>query len=150
MHYNFGNFPGRGGVVDGLLYVMGQLVGMLIAAGVTIAAIYLVRGPLARFLAAIIEDETVVQLGVSFVVLLFGLRGLSTILNYISQPALNAILRELSTLLSQLAADVQWAGQVAALLFIGYALTRSWRAPLVEADEAVEGPPALETVEDAE
>ena len=110
-----------------LIYIMGQLVGILIAAGVTMAAIYLVRGPLERFLAALIPDEVVVRLATNFVLLLLGLRGLATILGYISQPELQAVLGALTGLLDGMAADVQWAAQVAALLFIGYAIARRWR-----------------------
>lgn len=109
---------------SGIVYIMGQLVGMLLAAGVTMAAIYLVRGPLERFLAALIDDPVVARLGSSFVLLLFGLRGLVAILNYITQPELQEVLGELIRLLERLAADVQWVAQVAALFFIGYAISR--------------------------
>lgn len=139
--------------MDNLLYVMGQVIGMLIAAGVTMAAIYLVRGPLQRFLLAVVEDEAVATLGTHFVLLLFGLRGLATILNYISEPALNSILAELSALLNRLAADVQWVAQVAALLFIGYSLRsgfRGWRQPAAgEPAGALAAQPPLADAEQA-
>lgn len=120
-----------------VVYIMGQLVGMLLAAGLTMAAIVLVRGPLARFLEAVIGDATVARLGTNFVLLLFGLRGLATILGYISQPELQGILGALTGLLGQLAADVQWAAQVAALLFIGYAIGQ-WRRDVGGVGAAVE------------
>ena len=98
------------------------LVGVLLAAGLTVFAISYIRKPLAGFLSLLIDDEGVVKAGASFVALLIGLRGLSAVLGFITQTQLSRLLLNLSSMLQDLAGVVQWAAYIAALLFIGYSI----------------------------
>lgn len=106
------------------LELLGQVVGILIAGGLTLAVVVLLQRPVERFLLHLLDDPVVARMGTLFVVLLLSLHGLATILNYITQPQIQAILGGLSGLLLRMAEVVQWLAQVAALLFIGYALKR--------------------------
>jgi hypothetical protein len=98
------------------------LLGVILAAGLTVFAISYIRRPLAAFLGLLIADEQVVKAGASFVALLIGLRGLSAVLGFITQTQLSRLLMNLSSMLQDLAGVVQWAAYIAALLFIGYSI----------------------------
>jgi hypothetical protein len=102
--------------------LLGQVVGILIAGGLTLAVVVLLQGPVERFLLHLLNDPVVARMGTLFIVVLFSLHGLAAVLDYITQPELHAILGGLSALLLRMADAVQWLVQVAALLFIGYAL----------------------------
>ena len=104
--------------------LLGQIVGILIAGGLTLAVVVLLQRPLERFLLHLLGDAVVARMGTLFVVLLLSLHGLATVLNYITQPQIHLILGGLSDLLLRMAGVVQWVAQVAALLFIGYAIMR--------------------------
>lgn len=102
--------------------LLGQVVGILIAGGVTLAVVVLVQGPLERFLLYLLGDRVVARTATVFTVILFSLHGLATVLDYITQPQLHVVLAGLTGLLLRLADVLQWVVQVAALLFVGYAL----------------------------
>lgn len=104
--------------------LLGQVVGVLIAGGLTLAVVVLLQRPVERFLLHLLDDPVVARMGTLFVVILLSLHGLATVLDYITQPELHAILGNLSGLLLRMAGAVQWLVQVAALLFIGYALKK--------------------------
>lgn len=103
-----------------------ELVGFVLAAGLTVGVIFWVRRPLAQLLARLIRDETVAQAGTTFVLILLGLRGLSAMFGYITQPNLSQLFGGLTGLLNRLADEIQWAVWIAALLFIGYSI-QGWR-----------------------
>jgi hypothetical protein len=111
------------GMVDAV-DLLGQVVGILIAGGLTLAVVVLLQRPVERFLLHLLQDPVVARTGTLFVVVLLTLHGLATVLDYITQPELHAILGGLSGLLLRMAEAVQWLVQVAALLFIGYSLKR--------------------------
>jgi hypothetical protein len=120
--------------------LLGQVVGILIAGGLTLAVVVLLQGPVERFLLHLLNDPVVARMGTLFIVVLFSLHGLATVLDYITQPELHAILGGLSALLLRMADAVQWLIQVAALLFIGYSLRRGWgNRDVAERDLAVRG-----------
>lgn len=104
--------------------LLGQVVGILIAGGLTLAVVVLLQRPVERFLLHLLGDPVVARMGTLFIVVLLSLHGLATVLDYITQPELHAILGNLSGLLLRMAEAVQWLVQVAALLFIGYALKK--------------------------
>jgi hypothetical protein len=113
----------KGGNVDPL-ELLGQVVGILIAGGLTLGVVVLLQRPVERFLLHLLDDPVVARMGTLFVVLLLSLHGLATVLDYITQPQIHAILGGLSGLLLRMAEVIQWVAQVAALLFIGYAIMR--------------------------
>lgn len=122
-------------MVDPIL-LLGQVVGILIAGGLTLAVVILLQRPVERFLLHLLHDPVVARTGTLFLVVLLSLHGLATVLDYITQPELHAILGGLSGLLLRMADAVQWLGQVAALLFIGYSLRRGLAGGVREAAEA--------------
>ena len=110
-----------------LWYVVG-VAGFLLALGLTAAVIMLVRKPLAQFLARIVRDEKVANMGATFVLVLLALRGLEGILDSINQTHLNFLFGKMTGMLAGMANDIQWVIYIAALLFIGYSL-QGWRGP---------------------
>lgn len=110
-----------------LWYVVG-VAGFLLALGLTAAVIMLVRKPLAQFLARIVRDEKVANMGATFVLVLLALRGLEGILDSINQTHLNFLFGKITGMLAGMANDIQWVIYIAALLFIGYSL-QGWRGP---------------------
>ena len=110
-----------------LWYVVG-VAGFLLALGLTAAVILLVRKPLAQFLARIVRDEKVANMGATFVLVLLALRGLEGILDSINQTHLNFLFGKITGMLAGMANDIQWVIYIAALLFIGYSL-QGWRGP---------------------
>ena len=111
----------KGGNVT-VIEIMAAAIGIILALGITALVMIVVRGPLFRFLNALLDDEGVARLGVAFVILLLGLHGLRAALSFITVPELEPILTGIGILLVDLAGALQWAAGVAALLFIGYAL----------------------------
>ena len=110
-----------------LWYVVG-VAGFLLALGLTAVVIMLVRKPLAQFLARIVRDEKVANMGATFVLVLLALRGLEGILDSINQTHLNFLFGKITGMLAGMANDIQWVIYIAALLFIGYSL-QGWRGP---------------------
>lgn len=107
-----------------LIDIMAAAIGIILALGITALVSILARGPLHRFLSAVLDDEAVARLGVAFVLLLLALHGVRAALGFISLPELAPILDGIALLLLDLAGAIQWAAGVAALLFIGYSLRR--------------------------
>ncbi len=105
-----------------LIQILAAAIGIILALGITALIMITVRDPLHRFLSALLDDEAVAQLGVTFVVVLLGLHGLRAILGFFTLPELEPVLQGISILLLDLAGAIQWAAGVAALLFIGYSL----------------------------
>ena len=122
-----------------LIQILAAAIGIILALGITALVMITVRGPLHRFLNALLDDQAVVQIGVTFVLLLLGLHGLRAILGFFTLPELEPILQGISILLLDLAGAIQWAAGVAALLFIGYSLralqSNPTRRPPLAADE---------------
>jgi hypothetical protein len=106
------------------LELLGQVVGILIAGGLTLAVVVLLQRPVERFLLHLLKDPVVARMGTLFMVVLLSLHGLATVLDFITQPQIHLILGGVSGLLLRMAEVVQWLAQVAALLFVGYALMR--------------------------
>lgn len=111
------------GLVTGFL-------GFILAGGVTVGVILWVRRPLTRVLKRLLNDELIANAGATFVLILLGLRGVSTMFDYVTHPILGEFFDNLTRLLNNLANDIQWAVWIAALLFIGYAIRG--RKPNVE------------------
>lgn len=107
-----------------LIELMAAAIGIILALGISALVMIVVRGPLFRFLNALLDDEGMARLGVAFVLLLLGLHGLRAALGFITVPELDPILSGIGILLLDLAGAIQWAAGVAALLFIGFSLRR--------------------------
>ena len=60
--------------------------------------------------------------GVSLVLILLAVRGLSTTLGFFSQSDLNQFFGGLTGLLNRFADALQWVAYIGALLFIGFAI----------------------------
>lgn len=106
------------------LELLGQVVGILIAGGLTLAVVVVLQRPVERFLLHLLQDPVVARMGTLFLVVLLSLHGLATVMDYITQPQIHLILGGVSGLLLRMAEVVQWLAQVAALLFVGYAILR--------------------------
>jgi hypothetical protein len=113
----------EGSMVDPL-ELLGQVVGILIAGGLTLAVVVVLQRPVERFLLHLLQDAVVARMGTLFLVVLLSLHGLATVMDYITQPQIHLILGGVSGLLLRMAEVVQWLAQVAALLFVGYAILR--------------------------
>ena len=85
------------------ILLLGQVVGILIAGGLTLAVVILLQRPVERFLLHLLHDPVVARTGTLFLVVLLSLHGLATVLDYITQPELHAILGGLSGLLLRMA-----------------------------------------------
>lgn len=118
-----------------LIEIMAAAIGIILALGITALVMILARGPLHKFLSAVLDDEAVARLGVAFVLLLLGLHGLRAALGFITLAELEPILDGVGLLLLDLAGALQWAAGVAALLFIGYSLRRLQKEQQGAADE---------------
>lgn len=99
-----------------------NLIGFALAVALAGAVIYWIRKPMENLLTHIIKDQEWVKPGVSFVLILLGLQGLRTALSFVSQPNLSRLVDSLSSLLIQLAGELQWAVYIAVLLFIAYSI----------------------------
>lgn len=106
--------------------ILTSLAGFLLAAVITIGVIYIIRQPLAQVLSRLVDDEVVVRFGVTFVLLIIGIKGLSAAFGFITHDGFRQFSTRLISLLDNLAGVVQWVAYIAALLFIGYSI-RKWR-----------------------
>jgi len=100
------------------------LVGFVLALALTAGVIYLIRIPLAQFLKHLLDDETVAMFGVTLVLLLMGIKGLSTAFSFITNDSLRFLSSRLISLLGNLAGVIEWAAYIGALLFIGYSIRK--------------------------
>ncbi len=97
-----------------------RLLGFILAAGLTVAAIYWLRKKVVSFLTEFVPNEKLVNQGTTFVMILIGLQGAIWALNYISQAQLNVLLSGLLSLATGIAGVIQWAIYIAVLFFIAY------------------------------
>jgi hypothetical protein len=105
---------------DSILWNIVRVVGLLLAAAITVAAIYWLRKYIVRFLTDCIPNEKLVSQGTNLILFLLGLEGVRYALGYISQAHLNTLLNGLVGLVTSLAGVIQWMVYIVVLFFIAY------------------------------
>jgi hypothetical protein len=105
---------------DPIIWNAARLVGFVLAAGITFAAISMLRRQIVRFLTDLIPNEKLVSQGTNLVMFLMGLEGLRYALRFINQDQLNVLFGGLVGLVSALAGVIQWTVYIAVLIFIAY------------------------------
>lgn len=100
------------------------VIGFLSALAITAGVIHLIRVPLTQFLNHLLGDETVAMFGVTLVILLMVIKGLSAAFGFITNDSFRFLLSRLVSLLGNLAGVIEWAAYIAALLFIGYSIRK--------------------------
>jgi hypothetical protein len=96
----------------------------LSALAITAGVIHLIRVPLTQFLNHLLGDETIAMFGVTLVILLMVIKGLSAAFAFITNESFRFVLSRLVSLLGNLAGVIEWAAYIAALLFIGYSIRK--------------------------
>jgi uncharacterized membrane protein len=119
-----------------------QILAIIIIAIVTILVVVYIRKPLALFLNKVLDDEVVANLAASFVILLFVLQALTSMLSYITNQQVAGLLNTALSLLGSFTQVLQWLAYVVGLFFIGYAIMRSRKAEQKKLESEEEEPPA--------
>jgi hypothetical protein len=100
------------------------VIGFVSALAITAGVINLIRVPLTQFLNHLLGDETIAMFGVTLVILLMVIKGLSAAFGFITNDSFRLLLSRLISLLGNLAGVIEWVAYIAALLFIGYSIRR--------------------------
>jgi hypothetical protein len=120
------------------------LVGFVLTLALTVAAVLLLRKPLAKALEYLFKDEMVAKYGSRVILIFLGLAGLTAAFGSFYPASHGAALfigdefqlgeftrymfTGLLDLLGSFAEVIRWALYIGALFFIGFAV-RSWRGP---------------------
>jgi hypothetical protein len=107
-----------------ILWIFVDLVGIVVLLAITAGVVFWLRKVTQSAISYLLEDEKVADAGSKLVLFLAAFQGLEAVLRYITQEHLDFLLSSWIGLANSLIGVVQWAIQIAALLFIGYAIKK--------------------------